>query len=96
MVCQMCWFSSDPSSWCVYLGKQLANFRYDDFDIFFRSIRQQGLVFSTLCSDGEGSQAYVRWRVSLAIILSVDTRSRCQQRVAFVVFKAVHVWRGRL
>ena len=40
----------------------MADFRWDDLDIFFRSVRQQGLVFSTICSDGEELQACVPWR----------------------------------
>ena len=63
--------------------------RCDDQDIFFRSIRQQGLVFSTLCYDGEELQACVPWRVPPTDILSMGTRSRYQQRVAFTVFKAM-------
>ena len=46
-------------------------------------------VFSTLCSDGEELHACVPWRVPPADILSVGTKSRCQQRVAFAVFKAM-------
>ena len=89
MVCQIYWFSLDFGSWCAYLGKQLADFRCDVQDIFFRSIRQQGTVVSTLCSDGEELQACVPWRVPPTDILSVGTRSHCQQRVAFAVFKAL-------
>jgi hypothetical protein len=62
MVCQIYWLSSDLGS-CAYLEKQLADFLCDDQDIFFRSIRQQGLVFSTLCFDGEELEVCVLWRV---------------------------------
>ena len=33
--------------------------------------------------------AYIPWRISPAAILLVDTRSRCQRRVTFTVFKAL-------
>jgi len=68
---------------------QLAVLYCGDFDLFFRSVRQQDLVYSTLCFGGEVLQACVAWGVPPANILSVVASSRCKQRVVFVVFKAL-------
>ena len=59
-----------------------------DFDLFFRSVRRQDPVSSTICFGGEGLQACVAWGVPPADVLSAVARSHCKQRVVFAVFKA--------
>ena len=54
-----------------------------------RPLLLQGSESSTLCFDGEGLQACVTWRFPPANVLSVDTISRFEQRVDYVVFKAM-------
>jgi hypothetical protein len=49
-------------------------------------LRSSWLTFD---DDGEELQACITWRVPLADILSVGTRSFYQQRVTFAVFKAM-------
>jgi hypothetical protein len=48
-----------------------------------------GSSWLTFDNDGEELQACITWRVPLADILLVGTRSPYQQRVTFVVFKAM-------
>ena len=74
---------------CVNQEMQLVVFCCGDFDIFFRSVLRQDPVSSTLCFGGEGLQACVAWSVPPADVLSAVARSRCKQRVVFVVFKAL-------
>ena len=60
-----------------------------DFDLFFLSVLRQDPVSSTLYFGGEGLQACIAWGVPPADVLSAVARSRCKQRVVFVVFKAL-------
>jgi hypothetical protein len=54
-------------------------------NLFFWPVLKK-LASPTLSSDGEGPYTYVLWRVSPVNALLVDTRSHCQQHVAFVIF----------
>ena len=82
-------FSSDLCSWCVNQEMQLTVLCCGNFDLFFRSVRQQDPISSTLYFGGKGLQACVAWSVPPANVLSAVARSRCKQRVVFAVFKAL-------
>ena len=60
-----------------------------NFNLFFRSVRQQDPISSTLYFGGKGLQACVAWGVPPADVLSAVARSRCKQRVVFAILKAL-------